>query len=172
LAVFMLSSCSESDTFSSLARCTMGDGMTHGELQGDAGCLIKIDGKAILINEGWSYSPPGGGFKKIKGKKEAAWQTACRETQEEVWVAPITVEKLLHSFGKYHLFECSYDGATTKNLKITKSLVKRDADSANLNTIKVVLKDPKDIPEKRWRYPEHKDLVIDLFKKLASKDKK
>jgi len=164
----LLVACNEGPIMKAPARCTVGDHMRHDDLQGNAGCLIKIDGRAVLINEGWSFSPPGGGFRKIEGQKEAAWQTACRETQEEVWIAPLKVERLLHSFGKYHLFECTFDAKTTRNFKAVKSFVKKDADKANLNSIKVVLKDPKDVPERKWRYPEHRSIIIDLFNKLPS----
>lgn len=162
----LVAACSEKSVPTALARCTVGDNLLHADLQGNAGCLIKIDGKAILVNEGWSVSPPGGWSRKFKGQQEAAWQTACRETQEEVWIAPIKVEKLLHSFKNFHLFECTFDAETTRNFKIVKSFVKKDADAANLNAIKVVLKDPEDIPERNWRYPEHRNVIIDLFKKL------
>ena len=62
--------------------CSVSSFFDHHDLKGNAGCLIKIDGKAVLVNEGWEFSPPGGGFKVFNDEKEAAWQTACRETHE------------------------------------------------------------------------------------------
>jgi 8-oxo-dGTP diphosphatase len=79
------------------------DAQAYAALVGNAGCMIKEDGRVLLVTQNNDkLSIPGG----TAEDGEIAMQTAIREVYEETQVR-VSVSKLLKSFDNgFHLFEC------------------------------------------------------------------
>ena len=131
--------------------------------KGNAGCLIHQDGKLVFVDEGSGYNSPGGTAKK----KELAWQTACRETNEEVFGGDpnvtIKVGRLLGNLkGRFYVYECSVDKD-----KLSQVLEKgwgRDGEPTNPRKIKVRLFNPKKLAPKKWRFQNQKKDLVKMLK--------
>lgn len=155
--------CSKSPESQSPLKCEVADEVSSIKTTNNAGCMIKIDGKAILVDEGEGVSFPGGKPKVIDDVEEIVWETACRETQEEIIVAPIRIEKLLYHSEKFYLFHCSPDKDTADKLKKLGSYTRKDLDPEKKTPNYILLEDPHKIPPEKWRFPQKRDEEIRLF---------
>ncbi|MCP5463474.1 MAG: hypothetical protein H7A33_00435 [Deltaproteobacteria bacterium] len=153
---------------------------------GNAGCLItkptKTNAQILLIDDGQGFGPPGGTsdwLNKAKGIKEMAWQTACRETFEEVLgdaaqkSDQLMLGKEIKRFENgFRLFSCTPSPDFLQ--KTQKDGIWEHQDGSGVPvTVKVGWFDSASALKIDWRFPEQKQLVLDLaFPKNNNKSDK
>ena len=126
---------------------------------GNAGCLVKIEGKLLMIRhlKKGKIGIPGG----HQEKEESAQCTAHRETWEETGLN-VRVGKLLKKFKNgFFLFQCE-----------AKDVPKIEGDKLPLpewaknEVTEVWVKDPKTIDKKDYRFPKQLTEIQQLFSTL------
>lgn len=126
-------------------------------VQGNAGCLIKIDDSMLVVRHCQTnrLSPPGG----TAAEGETAQCTAHRETLEETGVE-VKVGKLLKSFdNQFHLFHCLAVDEVTK-LQVPEPFRHEICEILFLN--------PALSSDEDWRFPEQVPGIRDAFKRISN----
>jgi len=130
---------------------------SESQLQGNAGCIIKIDDKMLIVRhqKTGKLSPPAG--TAIEG--ETAQCTAHRETWEETGVE-VRVGKLLKSFdNQFHLFHCLAVDEVTE-LQVPEPFRHEICEILFLN--------PALSSDEDWRFPEQVPGIRDAFKRISN----
>ena len=128
-------------------------------LQGNAGCLIKIDDEMLVVRHRQTnkLSPPGGTAKK----GETAQCTAHRETWEETGVE-VRVQRLLKSFdNQFHLFHClAVDKAIIQDCEL------QVPDAYKPEISEIFCLDPALSSQEDWRFPKQLPDIQEAFKEI------
>ena len=144
--------------------CQVAPGL-ESSFQGNAGCVVKIDNKMLLVRHRGTgrVSPPGG----TAAREETAQCTAHRETWEETGVE-VKVGALLKQFSDpFYLFHCSaVDEDLVKNPK-TRLPVPTDFE---IEVTEVLFSDPTGLGNDLWRFPEQAPVIREVFKNLLSQN--
>ncbi len=125
--------------------------------QGNAGCIIKIDDKMLIVRhrKTGKLSPPAGTAKE----GETAQCTAHRETWEETSVE-VRVGRLLNSFDdQFHLFHCLAADEVTE-------LLVPEAFKSEISEI--LLLNPTLLSNDEWRFPEQLPSIKGAFEDVLS----
>ncbi len=140
--------------------CRIASGL-ESQLQGNAGCIIKIDNKMLIVRhqKTGKLSPPAGTAKE----GEAAQCTAHRETWEETGVE-VRVGRLLKSFDdQFHLFHCL---AIDEALIRSSELPVPEAFKSEISEI--LFLNPTLLSNDEWRFPEQVSGIKDAFKRISN----
>jgi ADP-ribose pyrophosphatase YjhB (NUDIX family) len=125
--------------------------------QGNAGCIIKIDNKMLIVRhrKTGKLSPPAGTAKK----GETAQCTAHRETWEETGVEVRVGRLLMSSDDQFHLFHCLAVDEVTE-------LLVPEAFKSEISEI--LLLNPTLLSNDEWRFPEQLPSIKGAFEDVLS----
>ncbi len=130
-------------------------------LQGNAGCLIKIDDRMLAVRHCQTnrLSPPAG----TAADGETAQCTAYRETWEETGVE-VNVGRLLRSFDdRFHLFHClAVDESVIRNSKL------QVPEPFRHEICEILFLNPALSSDEDWRFPEQLPGIKDAFKRISN----
>lgn len=142
--------------------CRIAPGL-ESQLQGNAGCIIKIDNKMLIVRhqKTGKLSPPAG----TANKGETAQCTAHRETWEETGVE-VTVGKLLKEFdNQFYLFHCTVVNQAI--IRIPKDQLPIPMDRTD-EVGEVLFTNPTLLSDDSWRFPEHLPDIRDTFQNIVN----
>ncbi len=134
---------------------------SESQLQGNAGCIIKIDNKMLIVRhqKTGKLSPPAGTAKE----GETAQCTAHRETWEETGVE-VRVGRLLKIFDdQFHLFHClAVDEALIRSSEL------RVPEAFKSEISEILFLNPTLLSNDEWRFPEQVSGIKDAFKRISN----
>ena len=130
-------------------------------LQGNAGCLIKIDDKMLVVRHCQTnrLSPPAG----TAAEGETAQCTAHRETWEETGVE-VRAGRLLRTFDdQFHLFHC---------LAVDETIIKQPElqvpEPYRHEICEILSLNPSLSSDEDWRFPEQLPGIKEAFKRISN----
>ena len=138
-------------------QCRMTPG-AESPLEGNAGCLVKINNTMLLIRhrETAGLSPPGG----TPEKEETAQCTAHRETWEETRVEVIVGTLLKNFDDQFYLFHCI---AVNKELVTDPRTQLPVPEGVEREVSEVLFLDPTTVSNDSWRFPTDAPALRDAF---------
>lgn len=125
--------------------------------------MIRSENRLVLVKDIWTkkYGLPGG----TSEKGESAAQTAQRETQEETGILASPEKLLAATSNAFHIYDCRPRNDVIDTVRNGKLRVPLEG----FNEIEeILLIDPSEIPLKKWRFPEQRQVLMDLLPKSAS----
>ena len=145
--------------------CRIAPGL-ESQLQGNAGCVIRIDNKMLIVRhqKTGKLSPPAGTAKK----GETAQCTAHRETREETGVE-VTVGKLLKEFdSQFYLFHCTVVNQAVIRIPEDRLAVPSDRTD---EIDEVFFIDPLVLSNDSWRFPEQLPDIRVAFQSIVDQNR-